>query len=66
MNLSACDLLRTREPIYIKLKLSKGILYENELIALISKHPELIQRPIVEKRGRAALARPVERVRTIL
>ncbi len=66
MGISARDLLRTREPIYRKLKLSKSDLSEKELIALMSKHPELIQRPIVEKGERAVLARPVERVRTIL
>jgi arsenate reductase (glutaredoxin) len=30
------------------------------------KHPELIQRPIVEKGRRAILARPAERIREIL
>jgi arsenate reductase len=30
------------------------------------EHPDLIQRPIVEKGARAILARPAERIRDIL
>ncbi len=35
---------------------------DGELIALMARHPELLQRPIVVRGDRAVLARPVERV----
>jgi arsenate reductase len=48
------------------LKLAGRVLSDDELIDLMAKHPDLIQRPIIEKEGRAILARPAERVREIL
>lgn len=66
MNISARELLRTKEPIYRKLKLADRQLSENEIIDLMIKYPDLIQRPIVEKGQKAILARPAERVKEIL
>lgn len=66
MGISAAELLRTKEPIYKELNLAKKKLSESELIDLMAKHPDLIQRPIVEKGPKAILARPAERIRTIL
>jgi arsenate reductase (glutaredoxin) len=40
-------------------------LNDSELIALMAKHPELIQRPIVVRGNKAVLARPVERLSEI-
>ena len=65
MGLSARELLRTKEDIYQELKLSEKKLSEDELISLMAKHPDLIQRPIVEKGTRAILARPAERLKEI-
>jgi arsenate reductase len=39
---------------------------DDEIIAAMVEHPELLQRPIVEKGDRAVLARPVERVLDLL
>jgi arsenate reductase len=64
--MTARDLLRTKEEIYKKLKLGEKDLSESELIDLMVEHPELIQRPIVEKGNRAILARPAERLKEIL
>jgi len=64
--MNARDLLRTKEEIYKKLKLADRDLSEDEIIDLIVKHPDLIQRPIVEKGNRAILARPAERLKEIL
>ena len=60
------DLLRTKEDIYRKLKLAERNLTDDEIIDLMVKHPDLIQRPIVEKGSRAVLGRPVENVKELL
>ncbi len=66
MKMSARELLRTKEEIYRSLKLSEKQLSEDELVELMAKHPDLIQRPIVEKGGKAILARPAEKIKEIL
>ena len=66
MGISARELFRTKEEIYKKLKLADKEVSEDEAIDLMSKHPDLIQRPIVEKGNRAILARPVEKIKEIL
>jgi arsenate reductase len=66
MKMSARDLLRTKEDIYKKLRLGERDLGDDEIVDLMVKHPDLIQRPIVEKGARAILARPAERLREIL
>ena len=59
-------LLRTKEPIYRELKLAQKQLSDDEIVDLMVKHPDLIQRPIVEKGSKAILARPAERINEIL
>ena len=60
------ELLRKGEAIYKELELGKRQLSDDELIRLMAEHPDLIQRPIVERGPRAVLARPAERIREIL
>ena len=66
MRMPASELLRTKEPIYKELKLSGKKLSEDEIIDLMTQHPDLIQRPIVEKGSKAILARPAEKIKEIL
>jgi arsenate reductase (glutaredoxin) len=66
MGMNASDLLRTKEPIYKALKLADRDLKDDELVDLMVTHPDLIQRPIVEKGSRAILARPAERLKEIV
>lgn len=66
MNMRAGDLLRTKEPIYKTLKLGESTLTDDEIVDLMVRHPDLIQRPIVENGNRAILARPPERLKEIL
>ncbi len=66
MGMRPRDLLRAKEPIYKQLKLAEKDLSDNQLIDLMVKHPDLIQRPIIEKGKRAILARPPERLKEIL
>ncbi len=66
MKMAPRELLRTSEPIYRELGLGKGEFTDDELIDLMIKHPDLIQRPIVERGNRAVLGRPTENVKVLL
>lgn len=64
--LAAKDVLRTKEDIYKELGLAKKTLSDDELIDLMVTHPDLIQRPLVEKGDRVILARPADTVTALL
>ena len=66
MKMKPRDLLRTGEPIYKELGLGKDEFTDDEFIALMIKHPDLIQRPIVERGNRAVFGRPTENVKTLV
>jgi arsenate reductase len=66
MKIKPRDLLRTSESIYRDLGLGAGEFTDDEIISLMVKHPDLIQRPIVERGNRAVLGRPVENVKKLL
>ena len=66
MRITARELLRTKEPIYKQLKLAEKQFSQDEIIDLMVKYPDLIQRPIVERGAKAILARPAERIKEIL
>ncbi|HEX8122279.1 MAG TPA: ArsC/Spx/MgsR family protein [Solirubrobacteraceae bacterium] len=61
------DVLRRREPLVAELGLDGDELPpDDELVRLMAEHPEIVQRPIVERGDRAVLGRPVERVLELL
>ncbi len=60
------ELLRTSETIYRELGLGKKDFNDDQIISLMVKHPDLIQRPIVERGARAVLGRPTENVKALL
>jgi len=62
----ARDLFRAREPVYKELHLADREPDDDEAIALMAAHTELMQRPVVVRGDRAVLARPVERVLELL
>ncbi len=64
--LKARDVLRTKEEIYKTLGLAKKDLSEDDLLDLMIKHPDLVQRPIVEKGETVILARPADAVKDLL
>ena len=64
--LSPKDVLRTKEDIYKELGLAKKNLSDDRMLDLMIEHPDLIQRPIVEKGAMAILARPAERIKDLL
>ena len=66
MKMKPRDLLRSKEEIYRTLKLGERDYTDDEVVDLMLEHPDLIQRPIVEKGARAILARPAERLKDIL
>ncbi|HUL43854.1 MAG TPA: arsenate reductase family protein [Bacteroidota bacterium] len=66
MGISPRELLRKKEPLYTHLGMARTTLTDEEIIELMARHPDLIERPIVERGDRAVLARPPERLREIL
>jgi len=62
----ASELFRTREPVHAELGLGDRDVDDDEAIALMAEHTELMQRPVVVRGDRAVLARPVERVAELL
>jgi arsenate reductase (glutaredoxin) len=62
----ARELFRAREPVYRELGLGGREVGDDEAIALMAEHTELMQRPVVVRGDRAVLARPVERVDELL
>src|SRR4051794_19694350 len=61
------DALRVREPLVAELGLLDEQRFgDDDLIALMAEHPELLQRPIIVRGDRAVLARPVGRVLELL
>jgi arsenate reductase len=66
MNLKPRDLLRKSEAAYKELGLAEDRFSDSELIGLMIEHPDLLQRPIVERGERAVLGRPTENVKELL
>ena len=66
MGIKPQALLRTSESIYRELELGKKDLSDQEIISLMVKHPDLMQRPIVERGNRAVLGRPTENVKVLM
>jgi len=66
MGIPARDLLRKGEQVYRDLQLGRSELSDDELIELMVKHPDLIQRPIVVRGNKAVLARPAANLDELL
>ncbi|QMV72590.1 arsenate reductase (glutaredoxin) [Comamonas piscis] len=60
------EVMRSKEAIYQDLDLGRDSLSDDELIAEIAAHPELLNRPIVVSPKGARLCRPPERVLDLL
>ncbi len=65
MKMKPSELLRTKEEIYKKLKMKEKNFSEDQILELMIKYPDLVQRPIVEKGNKAILARPSEKIREL-
>ena len=66
LGLTAGDILRKDEPVAKELGIGKKEFSDEQLIALMAKHPDFIQRPIVVRGGQAVLGRPPENVEKLL
>lgn len=66
MGIEPRELLRTSESMYRELGLGRKELSDDQIISLMVKHPDLMQRPIVERGERAVLGRPTENVKALL
>lgn len=66
LGIDARGLLRKGETVYRELGLDNPTLDETALIAAMTAHPILIERPIVVAHGKAAIGRPPEAILSIL
>ena len=66
LGLNAREILRKDEPVAKELGIGKKDFSDKEVIALMAKHPDLIQRPIVVRGDQAVLGRPPENVEKLL
>jgi arsenate reductase len=66
MGLRPIDIVRRKEDAWKSLGASSASLDDDAVLDLLVAHPELVQRPIVERGDRAVLARPIENVESIL
>ena len=66
MGIKPRELLRTSEAVYRELELGKKEFSDDQIVSLMVEHPDLMQRPIVERGERAVLGRPVENVKALL
>lgn len=66
LGLAPRELMRRKEPIYQELGLDDPALGRDALIAAMTEHPILIERPVVWTGTKAVLGRPPEKVLDIL
>ena len=62
MNMLPSELLRKNEKAYKELDFKNKNYSETQILAMMIKNPDLVQRPIIEKGKKAILARPPERI----
>ena len=65
LNLKPLQLIRTQEPLFQQ-NFVNLTLTDEQWIDIMLQHPELIERPIVVKGGKAIIARPVEKLLDLL
>jgi arsenate reductase len=65
MKMKPSEILRKHEKIYKELKIKDKNFSEDQILDLMIKYPDLVQRPIIEKGKKAILARPPERIKEL-
>lgn len=66
LKLSYIEMIRKNEDIFKELKLDGMIVSDKKWIALLMKHPVLLERPIFIHNDKAVIGRPPERVLEII
>ena len=66
LQLSARELLRSKEDEFKTLGLSDMTLSEKHLIQAMADHPKLIERPILQVGTQAVIARPADKMQALL
>ena len=64
--LKPSDIIRKKEDMYKRLNLAESHFTDDELLDILVKHPDLIQRPFVKIDDKVILARPAETVKQLL
>jgi arsenate reductase (glutaredoxin) len=62
MKMKPSEILRTKEEIYKQLKIKEKNFSVGQILELMIKYPDLVQRPIVERGEKAILARLPEKI----
>lgn len=62
LNMKPAQLLRRKESLYRELGLDKADYDDDRLIQIMRAHPILIERPIVDYRGKAVIGRPPDTI----
>jgi len=65
MKMKPSEILRKNEKVYKDLKFKEKNYTEKQILDLMVKYPDLVQRPIVEKGAKAILARPSEKIKEL-
>jgi arsenate reductase (glutaredoxin) len=65
LNFAPIELVRAEEKIW-KEEYRDRDLNDEELVRVMVENPKLIQRPIVEKEGKAVVGRPAENIKELL
>ncbi len=65
LNIKPLELVRQKEPIWIE-KLKSKKLSDDQIIQTMTDYPILIERPIVIHGDRAVIARPIEKMQSII
>jgi len=65
MKMKPSELLRKKEKVYKDLKFKEKNYTEKQILDLMVKYPDLVQRPIIEKGAKAILARPPEKIKEL-
>lgn len=66
LGLEPRELMRTKEAVFNELNLSDPALSADQLIAAMTQHPILIERPIVVVGDKAVIGRPPENINALL
>jgi arsenate reductase len=66
MNMKPSELLRKKDKVYKQLDIKNKSYTESQLLNMMIKNPDLIERPIVSQGTKVMLARPTESVNDII